>query len=183
MKRGWKRLVVMASGLTVGLLTTAGNAIAADRVVLTYGFLSMDIPMEDLATFAESGETSQDLEQLLGLAGQEPEVLRSALNSPINLSPTVLDLTLNSPPGEWMLDRISETIQPASGEAGRLALRSAMIGAAADDNEITLLEIMQVYPSPDIVVQGDRLLETYNRLYEVLEPLADLAEILGTLED
>lgn len=178
MKLGLKSLVTAGSCLAISLVVTVGEAIAAERVVLTYGLLSMEVPIEDLATFAESGETSGELNQLLELAGQDPESLRSTLNEPIALSPTVLDFALNTPPGEWALDRISETIHPASGQAGRLALRSALIGASADDNEFTLLEVMQAYPSPDIVVRGDRLLETYNRLYDVLEPLADLADIL-----
>jgi hypothetical protein len=183
MKLGWKSGLSLVSGLAMGLLMSTGKAIAADRVVLTYGLISMDIPIEDLANFAESGEESDELSRLLDVAGQDPEVLRSTLTEPVNLSPTVVDFALNTPPGEWVLDRVSETIHPASGEAGRLALRSALIGASADDNEITLIEVMQLYPSPDIVVQGDRLLETYNRLYEVLEPLADLADILRTIEN
>ena len=183
MKLGWNGLVSIGGGLAISLLAGMGEAIAADRVVLTYGFISMNIPMEDLATFAESGETSSELDALLVLAGQDQDVLRSTLNEPISLSPTILDFTLNSPPGEWMLDRISESIHPASGEAGTLALRSALVGASADDSEITLLEVMQVYPSSDIVVRGDRLIETYSQLYDMLEPLADLADIIKTIED
>lgn len=172
---------LLAGCLAFGVIGQAGSAAAAEKVVLSYGFLSMAIPMEDLETLAETGETSNQLSQLLNLAGQEPDQLQVALNQPIQLNPVVLSLALNSPAGEWMLDQASETIQPASGGAGRLALRSAIIGAAADDDEITLLEVMQVYPSSEIVVQGDRLLDMYNRFSEVLEPLADLAEILGTL--
>ncbi|MEM6838738.1 MAG: alpha/beta hydrolase [Cyanobacteria bacterium P01_C01_bin.120] len=164
-------------GFTSGLLAHLGGAIAADMVVLTYGPLAIDVPIEDLAVFAESGETSDELGDLLQLAGQDPAQVRNTLNEPVPVNLTVLDLALNSPPGEWMLDRVSETIHPASGEAGRLALRSALIGAASTDNEITLLEVMQAYPSPEIVVRGDRLVETYNRINDILEPLADLATI------
>lgn len=184
MKLGWKSwLTVVGAGVALGWIGIGERAIAADRVVLTYGFLSMEIPIQDLETFAESGEASDELEEILDIAGQDPEVFRSALNEPINISPTVVDFALNTPPGEWMLDRVSETIHPASGEAGRLALRSALIGASSSDNEITLLEVMQVYPSADIVVRGDRLLDTYSRLYNLLEPLADLAEILREMEE
>lgn len=166
-----------AMGFAVGLLSNLSSAIAADMIVLTYGPLAIDLPIADLEAFAEEGEASDELANLLDLAGQEPDQLRTTLNEPVPVNLTVLDLALNSPPGEWVLDRVSETIHPASGEAGRLALRSALIGSAATDDEITLLEVMQTYPSPEIVVQGDRLLETYNRLNDVLEPLKELAEI------
>ena len=176
-----QRLALLGS--TIALLAIGGQSvIAAEKVVLTYGFMSMEIPIEDLTTFAESGETSDDLAALFDLAGQDPVPMRDTLNTPVSVNPTVLDLALNSPPGEWMLDRVSETIHPASGEAGQLALRAALIGASSSDHELTLLEVMQVYPTPEIVVQGDRLVETYTQLYEVLEPLEDLADILGSWE-
>ncbi|MGF1460373.1 MAG: alpha/beta hydrolase [Leptolyngbyaceae cyanobacterium] len=164
-------------GLLGGIGSHIGAANAADSVLLTYGFLSMEVPMTDLVAFAEGSDTSGEIEQLLTLAEQDPNAVRNALNEPIPANINVLDLALNSPPGEWMLDRVSETIQPASGEAGRLAMRAALIGAASTDNEITLLEVMQVYPSPAIVVQGDRLLETYSRISEIIEPLEGLADI------
>lgn len=178
----WLKRMVAGSVMAIAGWLPAQSAIAADRVVLTYGFLSMDIPMEDIETFAQSGDASGELDNLFRLAGQDPEVFRSTLNEPVSINPTVLDLALNTPPGEWMLDKVSESIHPASGGAGRLALRSALIGASSSDNEITLLEVMQVYPSPDIVVRGDRLLETYNRLYDVLEPLTGLADIFESIE-
>ena len=106
-----KRLALLGS--TLALLAVGGqSAIAAEKVVLTYGFLSMDIPIEDLAAFAEGEETSNDLEELFTLSGQDPAQMRDTLNTPVSVNPTVLDLALNSPPGEWMLDRVSETIHP-----------------------------------------------------------------------
>ncbi|MEM9006999.1 MAG: alpha/beta hydrolase [Cyanobacteria bacterium P01_F01_bin.86] len=176
-----KTLLAVASGLAVILAGTGKAAIAAENVVLTYGFFSTTIPIEDLETLADTGEASNELGQLLDIANQEPAELQTALNQPIELRTTVLDLALNSPPGEWMLDRVSETIQPASGEGGPLALRAAIIGASADDNQITLLELMQVYPSPEIVVQGDRVLEAYNYVSDVIEPFQDLAEVLDSV--
>ena len=181
MTAGWKTLLSIGGGIAVILASTAQSVIAAERVVLTYGFFSMSIPIEDLEMLAETGETSGELEQLLDMANQEPEELRTALNQPVELPLTVLDLTLNSPPGEWMLDRVSETIQPASGKGGRSALRAALIGASADDNQLTMLELMQVYPSPEIVVQGDRVLEAYGYVSDVIEPLQDLAEVLDSV--
>lgn len=181
MKIGFKQVLSAVGCLAATWFVVGGEAIAADKVVLTYGFLSMDVPIADLEALAESGETSEELSSLLTLAGQNPETLRTTLTEPIPLSPIVLDYALNSSAGEWMLDQISETIHPASGEAGKLALRSALIGASSDDRQVTLLEVMQLYPSPEIVVQGDRLVETYNTVYDVIEPLQDLADILGSI--
>ena len=179
--RGPQKLLATGGCCLAVLASTATGAIAAETVVLTYGFFSMDIPIEDLETLADTGETSNELAQLLDISNQDPEKLRTALNQPLELRTTVLDLALNSPPGEWMLDRVSETIQPASGEGSSLALRAALIGASADDNQLTLLELMQVYPSPEIVVQGDRILEAYGFISDVIEPFQDLAEVLESV--
>lgn len=177
-----KLLAAVGSGVAVSLFAMANEAIAAESVLLTYGPLSIDIPISDLEEFAATGTPSDELSRLLDMAGQNPEAVRRVLISPVEADLIVLDWTLNSPLGEWMLDRVSESIQPATGGAGRLALRSALIGSASGDNEITLLEVMQLYPSSSIVVQGDRLLETYNRINDILEPLEDLADVLRTIE-
>lgn len=161
----------MAAGLgLVAAWVGHGSAIAAERVILTYGFLSMEIPIEQLDTLARTGESPGELGRLLRLTNQEPATLQQALTNPVPANPLVLDIVLRTPPGEWVLDRIGETIQPSSGVAGsRSALRSALIGAASN-GEITLLEVMRVYPSPEIVVQGDRVAETYSEVFDLLEP-------------
>jgi hypothetical protein len=164
-------------GSVAGLVGQASGAIAADKVVLTYGPVSMRVPIAELEQLAETGETSGQLDTLLNLAGQDSATVQTTLTDPVPVNLLVLDTALNSLPGEWLLDRIAETIHPASGQGGRQALRSALVSSAADDNEITLLEVMQNYPTPEVVVRGDRLLETYNRLYDILEPLEALADI------
>ncbi len=181
MKRYWKFWTVL-TGLMAGLgWGGLQAATAADAVVLTYGFVSMEIPMDELTTFAETGEPSGELAQLLALAGQDPATLQTALTTPIPVNTVVLDLALNSPPGEWLLDSIGETIHPDSGVAGRSAMRAAIIGAAADDSTLTVLEVMQGYPSPNLVVRGDRLVAAYGELADRLEILGDLAKILEDL--
>lgn len=179
MKLKGTTVIAGLAGLVTGLLSYLPGAIAAETVLLTYGPLSMSVPITELETLAETGEPSGQLEQLLKLANQDPASIQSTLNDPVSVNLVVLDMALNSPPGEWALDRVGEVIHPASGAASRQALRAALIGSASDDNEITLLEVLQAYPTQELVVRGDRLVETYNRLYEILEPLEGLAEILG----
>ena len=175
-----KALWVAAAGLMAGLMGQVPEAIAAEKIVLTYGPISMRVPITELEDLAETGEPSGQLQELLKLANQEPESVQTTLTDPVSVNLTVLDLALNSLPGEWALDQIGEIIHPASGEGSRQALRSALIAAAADDDEITLLEVMQAYPTPELMVRGDRLLETYNQLYDILEPLEALADIFET---
>lgn len=165
------------AGLTLGI----DAALGAEQVVLTYGDLSMNIPIQDLSDLAETGEPSTELGILLSLANQEPETLQGALTGSVPMNPLVLGLMLNSPPGDWMLERVGETIQSASGEGSNSALKAA-IEVAADDGQMSLLEVMQVYPSAEIVVQGDRLLETYSQLYDLFGPWWELIRDTGVGE-
>lgn len=142
---------------------------AAERIVLTYGSLSMGIPVAELETLAQTGEASGDLSELLSLANQEPENLQRILVESFSINPTVASIALHTPAGERFLDLLGESIQPAAGVGGRSALRATLIAAAAD-GEISLLEILRLYPSPDIVVKGDRLINAYSQLVAEIAP-------------
>ncbi|WP_008310560.1 alpha/beta hydrolase [Leptolyngbya sp. PCC 6406] len=166
---GWMKWIGAGLGLLGGLGLGPLSATAADRIVLTYGSLAMEIPIAELDTLATTGEVSEDLSQLLGLANQEPAALQKVLLEPVSVNPTVLNIALNTPAGERLLDLVGESIQPLSGVDGRSALRAAILASAAD-GELSLLEVLRVYPSPDIVVQGDRLISAYGEVLEAIGP-------------
>ena len=66
--------------------------------------------------------------------------------------------------GEVLLDRVSEVIHTPDNLANRQALRSALVMSALPDGNITLIETLQNYPTPDVHVEGDRLAEVYGFL-------------------
>ena len=104
--------------------------------------------------------------------GQRPEELRSLLTHSIETNPRILDRALNSYPGEWVLDQLGEAIHPPAGQASRQALRSAIVLSATDDGELTLLEILENYPTPEVVLEGDNIQQAYNRLQGFLNTLS-----------
>ena len=106
------------------------------------------------------------------MAGQRPEELRSLLTHSIETNPRILDRALNSYPGEWVLDQLGEAIHPPAGQASRQALRSAIVLSATDDGELTLLEILENYPTPEVVLEGDNIQQAYNRLQGFLNTLS-----------
>lgn len=161
-------------GLAAFLIVLSGlqPALAAERVLLKYRGFSRTVAVDDLTTLSESGETSDSLSSLLNAAGQPPEELRTLLNNSVPASPVLLDKALNSWPGEWMLDQLGEAIHSPSGGASRQALRSAIVLSATDDNQVTVLEILENYPTPEVVLEGDRIHSAYNRFAEFLAPLS-----------
>jgi len=167
--------------LTFGYLFYPASATAAEKVVLKYSIFRIPITVSELETFVETGEMSLKMKAILGKAGENPESVRQTLTKPIKVSPTFLDRNLNSLPGDFVLDRVGTIIHTPSGEENREALRSALVLSAENDNRVTLLEVMQNYPTEEIHVEGERLVEAYGKIAGLVETANGLRERLETV--
>jgi Alpha/beta hydrolase of unknown function (DUF1400) len=136
---------------------------AAEQVVLKYRIFRQSLSVRELTTFAQTGELSSSLRVNLALARQEPQKIRQYLTATVKAEPILLDRVLNSPIGEVLLDEISKTIYTPSRQADRQALRAAIV-LSAGDRQLSLLEILQNYPTTVVEVDGDRLESAYNQL-------------------
>jgi hypothetical protein len=161
-----------------GIVFYSSAAVAAEKVVLKYSAIRMTLPVSELEIFAETGKMSPALEMLLGKAKKDPEAVRSSLTRRVKVSQSLLDRTLSSKVGEIILDEVGQVIRTPSGNANREALREALVLSATNDNEITLLEAMKNYPTPEVYVEGDRLVEAYGKLVAVSEQLGGVSERL-----
>lgn len=156
------------------LLVSSIPAFAAERVVLKYRIFRESLSVEELSTFAQTGKLSTGLKIDLALAQQNPKAIRQYLITPVKVNPIILDRVLNSPVGNVILDELSQVIHSPSGKADRQAWRSALAISASDDGQITLLEIMQNYPTAEIEVDGERLESAYRQLRRLQVSLKDL---------
>lgn len=166
-------LVLMLSATTL-LFST--SAIAAEQVVLKYRIFRESISVEELSTFAQTGELSTSLRINLALARQDPKAIRGYLTEPVKVNPVFLERVLNSPVGNVVLDQVSQVVHTPSDRANRQALRSALVLSASRDGEITLIETIQNYPTPEVEVEGDRLESAYRLLRRLEGRLEDLLE-------
>lgn len=169
-----KLSLILGIGVSVPLWAT--GAIAAERVVLKYSVLRQSVSVAELTTLAETGETSRSLRRYLRLAGKQPEEVRQTLTEEAQVNVILVDRGLNNPVGDTVLDQISEAVYPPSGEASREALRSALVLSASDDNRISLIEVIQNYPTDEVVVDGNRLVAAYGQLQAIQERFGDLLE-------
>jgi hypothetical protein len=168
-----KKRILAAIVVALGLGIFAPRpALGADWVRLNYRGFSRRVPVALLTALAETGESSGVLRGLLNQAGQNPGDLQSVLVRPLPADPILLDRSLNSLPGEWVLDYVGQSIHTGRGGADRQALRSALVLSAVDDKQITLLEVLQNYPTEEVVLEGDNIQAAYNRLASFLRPLA-----------
>jgi hypothetical protein len=172
--QGWKLFLAVG----VGVVFYSNTAMAAENIVLKYSIMQMKVPVVELETFAKTGQLSPALETLLGKAKQNPERFRQVMIKPVKVNQRFLDKALNSKPGEMILDEVGQVIHTPSGGADRQALRSALVLSASQDNEITLLEMIKNYPTAEVHVEGDRLVEVYGKIASLAGQLNGASEKL-----
>lgn len=169
------------AGLMLGGM--ASPAIAAERVVFSYLTFERSIAVEDLVTFAESGELSDDLEGYINQTGKEPEEIQRALNRPVPVRATLLDRTLNTFLGELLLDEVGTFVRTSSDTANREALRAALVLSASDDDQVSLIEFIQNYPTEEVHIEGDRVVSAYYELSVWSDRAQELMDLMGSLGD
>jgi hypothetical protein len=154
--------------LAIGISLCAGNiatgsAIAAEQVVFKYQALREAISVRELTDFATTGKASPKLEVYLKFSQNGARDLRQALANEVKVDRAQLDQLLNSWAGKLILDEISQIIRNGSGQASKQALRSAL-NLAIQDNKFNLIELFQNYPTAQVQVDLDRLIETSKRI-------------------
>ncbi len=180
LRRGLPLTVALAIALS------SGSAFAAEQVVLKYRIFRSSISVKELTNFAQTGELSTSLRVNLALAKQNPKAIRQYLTQPVAVNIRLLDRVLNSPVGNVVLDQISEAIHTPSRTADRQALRAALILSASRDypdssgqnsrNTISLIEIIQNYPTSEVEVEGEVLERAYRQLSQLAGTLQDLQQ-------
>ncbi|MDF2387363.1 alpha/beta hydrolase [Nostoc ellipsosporum NOK] len=170
-----RRVLVSVASACFLLLGTP--ALASERVMLKYNVLREPITTKELSTFAQTGKLSTLLQVTILLAQQDPEIIRQYLTTPIKISPTDLDKVFNSEIGDTTLGELSQVLHTRSRQGDQQALRSAFVASASQDQQITLLEIIQNYPAAEVEIEADRL-ETANNQLRRLQ--ASLPDILGS---
>lgn len=158
----------------LGLIFTKQSVQAAERVVLKYSILRESISVQELSQLANTGETSRSLKNYLRLANKKPEELRALLNQNVDVDPVFLSKVLNSFAGGMILDPIGEVIHTPSKRANKESLRGALVTSALSDQNIRLVEIFENYPTEEIHVDGDRLVEVYQNIEGFLDNIPDL---------
>ncbi|MGG6238686.1 alpha/beta hydrolase [Nodosilinea sp. AN01ver1] len=129
-------------------LATAVPLRAADTVELKFGPFSRSIPTESLVTFAETGTVDQPLAPFLRrLNPTQQQGLRLALTRSRAVHVVPISQWFNSPMGDRSLQFLGQVAQTEAGLNGRQALRAAIVAAAAEDGNISPLDIVRHFPT------------------------------------
>jgi len=149
-------------GAGAGVLLGSGGAVAAERMVLTYGAFSRSIPIQDLKAFAETGATSSTVDFLLNATDVNESDVRRALTYKVALDLDFVDSALYSLPGEYVLFEAGNIFHTKSRVANIQALRAAFTLSVSDDGKVSILEFLQKYPNQDFYIDGVVLIGVTN---------------------
>lgn len=121
---------------------------AAERLFLFLGPLQLSVDMDSLEKFADDGTIEKDLALYLNRVDEDTrEEFRKALRQPVEINALALSRILNTPIGEMVLTQLGNVVTLPSGGNGQYALRAAITQAAFDDEGLTILNLLQSFPT------------------------------------
>ncbi len=155
LRRGWVGMVVVW-GLT------AAPGWAAEQIMVKFGPISTPIAVSDLQTLATTGQASERLTSLLGLAGMKPADAQTFLSKPVPIPAATLDKVVNSFVGNIILGQVATFVQPLNGGDGVAAIKTGL-SQATQSNPMTLLSVIKNYPG-DMSVDAQRAMAIYQQI-------------------
>lgn len=180
----FKQHLSMALGsIAFSLFTATEPTIAAEKINFNYGIARQSVSLEELETFANTGEISPSLDTLFKFTGDNPRLIRSLLQQEISLDTVTASDMLNSFVGEYVLDRASNIVNSGASRGNREALRGTLIASANDDSKISLLEVWRNYPTEEVMVDGESWMAMTKGFNSTLKKVESAALSIALLRD
>ena len=165
----WQKVVLGALNLIILPISINSQSIAAERLSLSFGIIQRSISIEALEIYARTGKLNNELETYFQYATEEQLAqLKEILLTPIPLNNVEISQFLYTPIGENLLEKLENIIQgesrdikikDASHSSGFYAIRAALILAASNSKEFTILDILKKFPSNKISIDLARTRE------------------------
>jgi hypothetical protein len=159
----------------VASLTIFGSrpAPAIEELKLFYGPASISLELQDLETFADSGEESTQLRSLFTLADlSESQIadFRKALNFGINIPTDIVNSLLDSSYGRLAVGAFSLFVKSNSDIDKIADSVLAAFREATRDGQLTFLEVILGFEGVDVIsVDVDNLIALYNDISDLGE--------------
>jgi predicted dienelactone hydrolase len=127
--------------------------VSGERVYVNYGLLERYVTVEDLETYAHTGELPEALEYYRRyFTPEQLEQFRSGLLVSTDANVVAVSQFLYTPQGEAVLAWLGEIVQTAGRQNGARAIRGAVILAAANTDEggLNLLNVLKAFPTEGV---------------------------------
>lgn len=144
---------------------TATRALGAEQIYIVYGPLKFSLPVKSLETYAKEGKIDGYLaDYAKHIPPQQLKQLPKFLTTPLQFTPVAVSQCLYSIQGEILLEHLGQIVQSESGRSGFYAIRSALILASADPEGLTILNVLQKFPTRGIRIDMERGLQIAEEL-------------------
>ena len=160
-------IAVLVASVTITL--GSNRVLASEEVIFTYGGATQSVPIEELQTFVETGETSSSIKFLLSLSNRSPSLMRRILKQKFPADTKLVSDLLNTAPGEYVLSQTGNVVGAKSQRANVTALRGSLIRSASDDGLVSLIELLEHYPTKQVYVNGKILARVQNNINQFVE--------------
>jgi predicted dienelactone hydrolase len=180
-----KNWCVVAGILTTTLTTSPLRA--AEQIDLIYGPLNFPISVQSLETFAREGKVKPDVAFFINrLTPQQKKQLQAFLITPYPINPIMLHQLGHSYSGHRVLSFVGDVVRFPGGRSGYYGLRAAMVQAAASPKGLTVLNLLQKFPTDvqiDVAKALQRVRELTNLVQETSAFVKQLDQSITTNEN
>lgn len=178
----WKLIQALVLGTaTASAVLFSGEVQAAETITLRFDGREQTFEVSNIARFAATGEAATP--EIQAYFEREPEVRRlvqSIFGAEIYISPEFLrdvESELRSPTADFILIQLSKLISTPTNPELTDALRSAVFTALGDDNRLSLIEIIERYPEPNVQINLTGLETVYNDVAQFVERVLPALEV------
>ena len=151
------------------------KAYAAEEIKIIYSIFSRTIKVNSLKTFAEKGNSTNNLKKILKATRSPDNEIRSVLNKNFEIPITIASKLVYSEIGNIFLTRLSSIIHPPKANderTGVLALRASVIkGLDIGDGKINLVRFFEGYPTKTVILDVNALTKVMNKVESITELL------------
>ena len=151
-------------GAIASVVMSNTSAIAAERVVLTYGPFQAPVKVKDLEKFAENGDKTKTIKQLVGASGIDEDTLRGLMTLEVGFDLVPFACLICSPTGMELVEDIAITVRTHRRVENSHAIHAALINAVSDDGKISFLDFLKKYPVPGLYVDVANIPETVEKI-------------------
>ncbi len=147
-------------------------ALSAERLIFSLPVLGdFSISVDSLEVFAKEGKITRDFNFYAKRLDQKTLAqLRQVLQKRFNVSHVTVSRLTKMAMGEALLKRLGQVIQMEGNLNGFYGIRSALILAAADEEEgLTVINVMRNFPRKDVRINTDLIFQLANELTTLLE--------------
>jgi hypothetical protein len=172
----WKALFL---GIGASLFFS-NSASAVETITFKYYSPTSTSPSEvtlslnEIKQFVQSGELRQQVRDFFNINRQDPGPIQRVMTEQIRVPENFGQNFLNSSAGEFVLIQLQKFIQSSNGATD---LRSALRDSIQDDRNISLLEVIEKYPEPQVTVDITSLVKAYGDVSTFVDRILPALEV------